>query len=480
MNDADYVRKSELPTIPTIPTVPTNVSAFVNDADYVRKSELPTIPTIPTVPTNVSAFVNDANYVKKSELPTIPTIPTVPTNVSAFVNDADYVKKSELPTIPEIPTIPTKVSAFTNDARYITAEDIPTIPTVPTKVSAFVNDVDYVRKSELPTIPEIPTIPTKVSAFTNDARYITAADIPAIPTVPTKVSAFTNDANYVKKADLPTVPTKVSAFENDATYVSQENLNALLSEINKRIEVLEQLKKQNQLIDENDDHEQIGDDVVEYVDFGLPSGNLWAKCNLGADSPDKYGNYYSWGELGIRTNYDKTTYSYYDKDEKKYTKYNDIDGLTILEPCDDVVTLLYGAPWAIPSQTDWEELISYGYWVYTSNYNNTNKAGYIVYRAKSEDDYGKRGNSKLTYDVKDAHIFLPNAGWITGTERNYVGKVGGYWTSWLQQSNIEYAKELNYYPSNGDVPNIGTGFGRTYGTANRYIGLPIRPVRHKK
>ena len=72
--------------------------------------------------------------------------------------------------------------------------------------------------------------------------------------------------------------------------------------LNDRIQILEQLKKQNQLIDENEDHEQIGDQTVEYVDFGLPSGNLWAKCNLGADSPEKYGDYYSYGELSIRTN----------------------------------------------------------------------------------------------------------------------------------------------------------------------------------
>ena len=32
-------------------------------------------------------------------------------------------------------------------------------------------------------------------------------------------------------------------------------------------------------------------DKVEYVDLGLPSGNLWAKCNLGASAPEAYGDY---------------------------------------------------------------------------------------------------------------------------------------------------------------------------------------------
>ena len=34
----------------------------------------------------------------------------------------------------------------------------------------------------------------------------------------------------------------------------------------------------------------------EYVDLGLPSGLKWATCNVGASSPEEYGNYYAWGE----------------------------------------------------------------------------------------------------------------------------------------------------------------------------------------
>ena len=32
-----------------------------------------------------------------------------------------------------------------------------------------------------------------------------------------------------------------------------------------------------------------------YVDLGLPSGTKWANCNVGADEPWGYGNYYAWG-----------------------------------------------------------------------------------------------------------------------------------------------------------------------------------------
>ena len=35
----------------------------------------------------------------------------------------------------------------------------------------------------------------------------------------------------------------------------------------------------------------------EYVDLGLPSGTLWATCNVGADTPEGYGDYFAWGEI---------------------------------------------------------------------------------------------------------------------------------------------------------------------------------------
>ena len=38
------------------------------------------------------------------------------------------------------------------------------------------------------------------------------------------------------------------------------------------------------------------DNSHEWVDLGLPSKNKWATCNIGADKPEAYGNYFAWGE----------------------------------------------------------------------------------------------------------------------------------------------------------------------------------------
>ena len=50
------------------------------------------------------------------------------------------------------------------------------------------------------------------------------------------------------------------------------------------------------------------DTVVEhgFVDLGLPSGTLWATCNVGATIPEEYGDYFAWGETVPKTIYDWT------------------------------------------------------------------------------------------------------------------------------------------------------------------------------
>ena len=45
----------------------------------------------------------------------------------------------------------------------------------------------------------------------------------------------------------------------------------------------------------------------EYVDLGLPSGTLWATCNVGASKPEDYGDYFAWGETKKKDVYDWDT-----------------------------------------------------------------------------------------------------------------------------------------------------------------------------
>ena len=99
-------------------------------------------------------------------------------------------------------------------------------------------------------------------------------------------------------------------------------------------------------------------DKVEYVDLGLPSGNLWATCNLGASSPEAYGDYYAWGEVEPKQKYTYPNHKWYKEGAPSlgFTKYNNEDGKLTLEDEDDAVIQKLGNGWRTPTLADFREL----------------------------------------------------------------------------------------------------------------------------
>lgn len=96
-------------------------------------------------------------------------------------------------------------------------------------------------------------------------------------------------------------------------------------------------------------------ETMEYVDLGLPSKIMWAKCDLGETSPEKFGDRYSWGETWTKT----TTDYYYFTDivEGQYTKYDSRDKRFFLEKEDDAAYLRLGEGWRYPTWNEMQELI---------------------------------------------------------------------------------------------------------------------------
>ncbi len=105
----------------------------------------------------------------------------------------------------------------------------------------------------------------------------------------------------------------------------------------------------------------------EYVDLGLPSGTLWATCNVGSETPEDYGDYFAWGETEPKEIYDWKSYKYGRFIHERYelNKYctdsayglnGFVDNLTVMEPDDDVARVCWGAGWRTPSIGEWEEL----------------------------------------------------------------------------------------------------------------------------
>ena len=182
----------------------------------------------------------------------------------------------------------------------------------------------------------------------------------------------------------------------------------------------------------------------EWVDLGLPSGTKWATCNIGADNPQDYGNYYAWGEVTPKEVYDWDTYKYGGSDYYQLTRYNTnsyygrngfADGKTVLELEDDAAHFNWGGKWRMPTTAQQDELCALCYWVWTENYNNSNVKGYIVYKAKAEADKGKyvyKGKTpSSSYSLSDAHIFLPAAGFCFRGALDNAGSDGYYWSSSL-------------------------------------------------
>lgn len=179
------------------------------------------------------------------------------------------------------------------------------------------------------------------------------------------------------------------------------------------------------------------DDAAEAIDLGLPSGTRWASWNIGANSPDEYGNYYAWGETETKSRYSKVLYKYYISSSMGYTDIgSDISGTQY-----DVARKLWGSNWRIPTVAEFRELINECVWTWEQS---NEKNGYIV--------TGPNGNS----------IFLPAAGYRIDSSHVFADGEGWYWSSELSSSN------------NGVfLHNSSTSVG----IDNRYLGLSIRPVK---
>ena len=165
----------------------------------------------------------------------------------------------------------------------------------------------------------------------------------------------------------------------------------------------------------------------EWVDLRLPSGKLWATCNIGASRPEESGDYFAWGEIKPKAVYDWTTYLYCDGNPHSLTKYGPIFGFldysgATLNDVDDVSDQFSRGYAHIPSVVDWQELIRYTY-----------SEGVTINGIKGVRFTSSNGNS----------IFLPKAGFVDSDNVKEVGLDGKYWCAEVLRSRPEYA----YYRS---------------------------------
>ena len=196
----------------------------------------------------------------------------------------------------------------------------------------------------------------------------------------------------------------------------------------------------------------------EPVDLGLSV--MWASCNLGASSPEEFGDYFAWGEVESKSYYYWDNYEWYNG--SVLTKYctdpysglitfGKVDNKTVLDLEDDAAQVNWGGSWRMPTDAEFSELIDNCTWIWTEQ---NGVKGYLVTSNMS----GYTGES----------IFLPAASHFINTnfEDGDVGYVGWYRSSSLDSSYPMSAYSLNI--TRGRYDNI-VGDDRSFGSS-------IRPV----
>ena len=196
-----------------------------------------------------------------------------------------------------------------------------------------------------------------------------------------------------------------------------------------------------------------GDGVINghtYIDLGLPSGTLWAACNVGARTPEGYGDYFAWGETRPRSMYDWDSYAYVYYDDNgniHITKYNPgnhyygpVDSHTTLLPGDDAARANWGSEWQIPTKANWEELI-----------NNT-----AVTWTTQNGVYGR-----LFTATNGSSLFLPAAGLRSQSNIHYNDTISCYWSSSLRTDLPSYAWDFWSGQNFCEVSNIARCVGES-------------------
>ena len=191
----------------------------------------------------------------------------------------------------------------------------------------------------------------------------------------------------------------------------------------------------------------------EYVDLGLPSGLKWATCNVGATTPEEYGDYFAWGEVESKEVYDWSTYKYCAGTNTTMTKYCNkssfgnngfTDNKTELDPEDDAAAVNWGGAWRMPTADEFDELRYSCTWEWTTQ---NGVKGYKV--------TGPNGNS----------IFLPTVGCMREGTLCDAGSYGYYLSSSLEVLYPDYA-----YGERFDSGNV------YWKLSSRCFGQSVRPV----
>ena len=187
-----------------------------------------------------------------------------------------------------------------------------------------------------------------------------------------------------------------------------------------------------------------------YVDLGLPSGTLWAECNVGATTPEGYGDFYAWGETKTKTSYSWTNYQYA---SGSASTAQDL-GMHIAGTMYDTATAVWGSEWVMPTLDQANELLK-----------KCSVSLATVNNVKGMRFKGPNGNT----------IFFPMAGYKYNSNYNAEGSQVYIWTDTKDNVTNEAYKSMAIY-----IYRSSTSATVKTTAAPRRSGVIVRAVRSKE
>lgn len=198
------------------------------------------------------------------------------------------------------------------------------------------------------------------------------------------------------------------------------------------------------------------DPSSKMVDMGLSV--KWAAWNVGAESPEQYGDYFAYGEVKPKSdytflNYEWLYYGYFDGEDLDEWEYYLKLGANFSGTNYDAAHVNWGDKWRMPSRKEWQEL-----------FNNSDKLWTSI--------NGVDG-AKFTSKITGNSIFIPAAGNKYDGQATHQGTNCMYWTP----------EEYDYFDNTGwnnECRNYRVDISSTYNGTEGYeypeVGFTIRPV----
>ena len=432
-------------SVKTVDDVTVNGNSVVSNktAEITMKGN--TIPVANTYSTTTfpSPFESKAEHISATDKVDA-ALKKVETNMSKLVNEV----------VDNENVVSEAISKLANSAGTIDGSN--NITYIKATNAHYINNAESVHDATVKLDSNVYSIKRAVDDIGNNVDTLNS-DVYALKgsvnTIKGSVNTITNDVNTIER-NVTSIGGKVTNLENNVTTITSD-VNALKTQVTN----LDSFCQSNfhmvfgQIGDLQDQISSIP--TMEFVDLGLPSGTMWAKCNIGATRESDYGKYYMWGSTTPNTA-SQCTWSNapFNGGSSDYndTHFNSVKNTVcpngILAKGYDVAYKTTNGAARMPTDAEFLELI-----------NNTDKKWTHVNSVDGWKFISKTDTSK--------YIFIPAAGFFDNSNEYDVGTYGYVWSSSLMSANP------------GDAWCLESDSGSSSMTTNnRCYGMSVRAVRN--